>query len=32
MLDTTGDLTAVILLHWAVTFLNTPKAPKDTSE
>jgi hypothetical protein len=28
MLDTTGDLTAVILLHWAITFLNTPSAPK----
>ena len=28
MLDTTGDLTAVILLHWAITFLNTPAAPK----
>ena len=32
MLDTTGDLTAVILLHWAITFLNTPKAPKGTSD
>ena len=28
MLETTGDLTAVILLHWAITFLNTPSAPK----
>jgi hypothetical protein len=32
LLDTTGDLTAVILLHWAITFLNTPKAPKGTSK
>ena len=31
MLDTTGDLISVILLHWAITFLNTPKAPKGTS-
>ena len=32
LLDTTGDLTAVILLHWAITFLNTPKAPKGISK
>jgi hypothetical protein len=30
MLDTTGDLTAVILLHWAITFANTPSAPKES--
>ena len=30
MLDTTGDLTAVILLHWAVTFLNTPTPPRNS--
>ena len=32
MLDTTGDLTAVILLHWAITFLNTPSAPKSQNQ
>ena len=30
MLDTTGDLSAVILLHWAVTFLNTPSPPRNS--
>ena len=30
MLDTTGDLTGVILLHWAVTFLNTPTPPRNS--
>ena len=30
MLDTTGDLTAIILLHWAVTFLNTPTPPRNS--
>ena len=30
MLVTTGDLTAVILLHWAVTFLNTPTPPRNS--
>ena len=30
MLDTTGDLTAVTLLHWAVTFLNTPTPPRNS--
>ena len=28
LLDTTGDLALVILIHWAVTFLNTPSAPR----
>ena len=30
MFDITGDLTAVILLHWAVTFLNTPTPPRNS--
>lgn len=29
MLYTTGDLALVILVHWAITFLNTPSAPKN---
>ena len=29
MLETTGDLALVILVHWAITFLNTPSAPKN---
>ena len=28
LLETTGDLALVILIHWAVTFLNTPSAPR----
>ena len=32
ILDTTGDLTAVILLHWAVTFLNTPTPPRNSKK
>ena len=29
MLETTGDIALVILVHWAITFLNTPSAPKN---
>ena len=28
LFSVTGDLALVILVHWAVTFLNTPSAPK----
>ena len=31
LLETTGDLALVILIHWAVTFLNTPSAPREKS-
>ena len=31
LFETTGDLALVILIHWAVTFLNTPSAPREKS-
>ena len=31
LFETTGDLALVILIHWVVTFLNTPSAPREKS-
>jgi hypothetical protein len=31
MLDVSGDLALVILVHWIVTFLNTPRPPVGVS-
>ena len=31
LLDVSGDLALVILVHWIVTFLNTPRPPVDES-
>lgn len=28
LLNNTGDIALVVLVHWLVTFLNTPRAPK----
>ena len=32
LFSVTGDLALVILVHWAVTFLNTPSAPKGLND